>query len=91
MAFTTDFRDFERIGLAMPPEDKDAALFPRRFGDRWALIHRPTPVRGNANMWLSYSPDLRHWGDMSLLMEAREGAWWDGRSSFAAARRPMAG
>lgn len=77
MAFTTDFRDFDRIGPAMPPEDKDAALFPRRFRDRWALIHRPTPVRGNANMWLSYSPDLRHWGDMSLLFEAREGAWWD--------------
>ena len=25
----------------MPPEDKDAALFPRRFDGRWAMIHRP--------------------------------------------------
>lgn len=28
-------------------------------------------------MWISYSPDLRHWGDHTLLMEARKGAWWD--------------
>ena len=28
-------------------------------------------------MWISYSPDLRHWGDHSLLLEARDGAWWD--------------
>ena len=61
----------------MPPEDKDAALFPRRFGGRWAMIHRPAPLRGGAHMWISYSPDLRHWGDHSLLLEARDGAWWD--------------
>ena len=61
----------------MPPEDKDAALFPRRFGGRWAMIHRPSPLRGGAHMWISYSPDLRHWGDHTLLLEARDGAWWD--------------
>ncbi len=77
LAVTNDFRHFERLGPAMPPEDKDAALFPRRFGGRWALLHRPTHARGPANMWVSFSPDLRHWGDLSLVLEAREGAWWD--------------
>ena len=47
------------------------------FGNRWALIHRPSPLRGGAHMWLSYSPDMRHWGDHRLLLEARDGAWWD--------------
>jgi predicted GH43/DUF377 family glycosyl hydrolase len=61
----------------MPPEDKDAALFPRRIGGRWALIHRPSPLRGPSHMWISYSPDLVHWGDHDLLLTAREGAWWD--------------
>ena len=28
-------------------------------------------------MWISFSPDLRHWGDHQLLLEARDGAWWD--------------
>jgi predicted GH43/DUF377 family glycosyl hydrolase len=61
----------------MPPEDKDAALFPRRVDGRWLMIHRPTPLWGGAHIWLSYSPDLRHWGDHTLLLEARDGAWWD--------------
>ncbi len=77
LATTTDFRTVRRLGAVMPPEDKDAALFPRRIDGRWAMIHRPSPLRGNAHMWISYSPDLRHWGDHDLLLEARDGAWWD--------------
>ena len=77
LATTHDFRRFHRLGPAMPPEDKDAALFPRRIDGRWALIHRPTPLAGPAHIWLAFSPDLRHWGDHTLLLPAREGAWWD--------------
>jgi beta-1,4-mannooligosaccharide/beta-1,4-mannosyl-N-acetylglucosamine phosphorylase len=77
LATTTDFRSVQRLGPVMPPEDKDAALFSRRLAGRWAMIHRPTPLRGGAHMWVSYSPDLRHWGDHALLLEARDGAWWD--------------
>jgi predicted GH43/DUF377 family glycosyl hydrolase len=31
LAMTKDFRSVQRLGPVMPPEDKDAALFPRRF------------------------------------------------------------
>jgi beta-1,4-mannooligosaccharide/beta-1,4-mannosyl-N-acetylglucosamine phosphorylase len=78
LAMTRDFRTVHRLGPVMPPEDKDAAVFPRRFGSRWAMVHRPSPLRGGAHMWLSYSPDLRHWGDHRLLLESRAGGWWDG-------------
>lgn len=79
LASTTDFETFERHGPIMPPEDKDAALFPRKFGDRWALIHRPVPNTSGskANIWLSFSPDLKNWGDHMVLLEARDGAFWD--------------
>jgi predicted GH43/DUF377 family glycosyl hydrolase len=79
LALTEDFKTFERRGPIMPPEDKDAAFFPRKFDGRWALIHRPVPnVPGaKAHMWLSFSPDLKHWGDHMVLLEARDGAYWD--------------
>jgi predicted GH43/DUF377 family glycosyl hydrolase len=77
LATTRDFRSITRLGPVMPPEDKDAALFPRRIDGRWAMIHRPAPLRGGAHMWISYSPDLRHWGDHTVMLEARAGAWWD--------------
>jgi predicted GH43/DUF377 family glycosyl hydrolase len=79
LALTRDFRTFERKGAVMTPEDKDAALFPRRFNGRWALIHRPIGASptNKANIWISFSPDLTHWGDHSVVIEARRGAWWD--------------
>ncbi|MGA8108322.1 MAG: glycosidase [Acidobacteriaceae bacterium] len=76
LALTTDFRSFERLGVIMPPEDKDAALLPRKIGGYWALIHRPMTSLG-AHMWISYSPDLRHWGRHKIMLEARRGGWWD--------------
>jgi len=64
------------LGGLLPPEDKDACLFPRRFNGRFALIHRPI-VRGEAHIWLSLSPDLKHWGDHRVLLRTRT-AYWDG-------------
>ncbi len=76
LALTRDFRSFERYGVIMSPEDKDAALLPRKIGGYWALIHRPMTSLG-AHMWISYSPDLRHWGRHQIMLEARRGGWWD--------------
>ena len=76
LALTEDFVTFERYGLVMQPDDKDAALLPRRIGGMYALIHRPIADSG-AHVWISYSPDLRNWGGHKLLLPARKGAWWD--------------
>jgi beta-1,4-mannooligosaccharide/beta-1,4-mannosyl-N-acetylglucosamine phosphorylase len=75
LAITKNFKNFSRLGALLPPEDKDASLFPRRFRGRFALIHRPI-VRGEAHMWLSFSPDLKHWGDHRTLIKTRA-AYWD--------------
>jgi predicted GH43/DUF377 family glycosyl hydrolase len=76
LALTEDFRKFERCGLVMQPEDKDAALLPRRIDGQFALIHRPVTDSG-AHVWLSLSPDLRNWGSHKLILKARRGGWWD--------------
>ena len=76
MAMTEDFERFDRLGPIMPPEDKDATIFPCRFGDRWMLIHRP--IERGANMWISCSNNLRYWGDHKILINSRGGSWWDG-------------
>lgn len=76
LALTKDFKSFQRYGVIMQPEDKDAALLPCRIGGYWAMIHRPVTTLG-AHMWISYSPDLRHWGSHKVMLEARRGGWWD--------------
>ena len=40
------------------------------------MIHRPVSGQ-SGNMWLSYSPDLRHWGSHQIMLKARRGGWWD--------------
>ncbi len=62
--------------MVMRPDDKDAALFPAKFGGRWAMVHRPANAKGS-HIWLSFSPDLKHWGDSRVLLTARSGGWWD--------------
>jgi len=79
LATTTDFHNFTRLGSVMPPEDKDASLFPVRFGGNWAMLHRPVAKLPSieSNIWLSFSPNLKHWGDHQELIRARRGSWWD--------------
>jgi predicted GH43/DUF377 family glycosyl hydrolase len=76
LALTSDFRHFERYGMVMQPDDKDAALLPRRIDGSFALVHRPMQDSGS-HVWLSFSPDLRNWGGHKLMLPARRGAWWD--------------
>jgi len=79
LALTKDFQTFDRLGMIFPPENKDAALLPRKIGGRWVMIHRPVPAGGDAHIWMSFSPDLRHWGDHTPVLHARRGGWWDAR------------
>ncbi len=78
LATTQDFRTVERLGVVRVPEDKNAALLPRRVDGQFVLFHRPVTVIGaRADVWLSRSSDLRHWGTPEPVLAARAGGWWD--------------
>ena len=76
LATTGDFCRVERLGLVLPPNDKNAALLPRRFGGLYAMLHRPSV--GGGSVWISYSPDLVYWGKPEMVLPVRRGPWWDG-------------
>jgi len=75
LATTKDFRTIERVGLVIPPNDKNATLFPRKFDGLYAMLHRPCVSGGS--VWISYSPDLIYWGRASVVVPVRGGPWWD--------------
>ncbi len=78
LAITKDFNSVEPFGVVMPPEDKNASLFPRRVRDDFVLCHRPvSAINARADVWLSRSRDLRSWTTPEPVMQARPGAWWD--------------
>ncbi|MBM3330273.1 glycosidase [candidate division WOR-3 bacterium] len=76
LALTPDFEKFERVGMVMLPDNKDAALLPRRINGRWQMLHRPH-AGVSTDIWLAESPDLKHWGGYRRVLAARHGAWWD--------------
>jgi predicted GH43/DUF377 family glycosyl hydrolase len=76
LATTKDFRTVERIGMVLPPDNKNAALFPRTFNGLYAMLHRPSI--GGGSVWISYSPDLVYWGQPEVVIPVRGGPWWDG-------------
>ena len=80
LARTEDFLSYERCSVVSTPEDKDAALFPVRFDDRYALFRRPVASSSHGaapDMWISFSPDLTHWGDHRVVIRSRRSGHWD--------------
>jgi predicted GH43/DUF377 family glycosyl hydrolase len=79
LMLTEDFKTFERKGPIVPPDDKNAALFPVRFDGRWAMLHRPMTSRADhhGHVWISHSPDLKHWADPCSVLSTRSGPYWD--------------
>jgi predicted GH43/DUF377 family glycosyl hydrolase len=79
LAQTRDFRVFERMGIIALPQNKDVVLFPEKIGRRYARLDRPSIVVGKCDVggdiWISYSPDLLHWGAPRPVMRPREGRW----------------
>ena len=75
LALSNDLQSIERHGAMLPPEDKDAALFPCLIDGKYTMLHRPI-IRGEAHIWISSSPDLEYWGHHKVLLPVRPG-WWD--------------
>ncbi len=76
LASTQDFQTVKRLGLVIHPYNKDAALFPRKIGGRYLLLHRPTagPLE---DVWLSESDDLKHWGNPRCVLREDDQPGWD--------------
>jgi len=78
LAKTTDFETVTRLGVVLPPTNKDATVLPRQFNGDWIMLHRPV-TSGQEHIWFVSSPhDLDHWGDPGVLLAERSGPWWDG-------------
>lgn len=76
LASTTDFQHYIRHGLILPPDNKNAVLFPERIQESYLMIHRPTGGSlGGLQMWLASSENLLQWGAFRPLLAKRPGMW----------------
>ncbi len=75
LARTTDFKSLERIALITQADYRNVVLFPKKFGGRFARLDRPHSEISPWSIWISYSPDLIHWGDSRLIMKPAPYHW----------------
>ena len=73
--------DFERgeVLSASVPDNRNMVLFPEKIGGQYVRYERPVNTEGNnlfsddqAMMWMSSSPDLRHWGNSRHILATGE-------------------
>jgi predicted GH43/DUF377 family glycosyl hydrolase len=83
---TTDWQQFERKGMILPPHNKDVAIFEEKIGGKYYALHRPSSkdIGGNY-IWLAESPDGLHWGNHKCIIKTRTGMWDSARVGAGAA------
>ena len=69
LARTTDFQSVERVALITQADYRNTVLFPEKIDGRYVKLDRPHSDISPWSMWISYSPDLRHWGDSKVVMK----------------------
>jgi predicted GH43/DUF377 family glycosyl hydrolase len=63
LARTHDFQTVKRISLISEPDMRNVVIFPETFDGRYARLDRPHSEINPWSIWLSWSPDLVHWGE----------------------------
>ena len=74
LASTADFHTYERIAMVSGPGNKDGVLFPERINGLYARLDRPFG-HDIGSVWISYSPDLHHWGKSERVFTPRPRYW----------------
>lgn len=72
---TTDFETYEDIDIIAMPNNRVPCLFPEKIDGYYVRFDRPYSLASSlsggpwhGNIWLSYSPDLIHWGRHRLAL-----------------------
>jgi predicted GH43/DUF377 family glycosyl hydrolase len=68
LARTKDFQSVERVSLITEADYRNIVIFPEKFDGRYARLDRPHSEISPWSIWISYSPDLVHWGDAKVIM-----------------------
>lgn len=75
LAKTSDFVEVDRFSLITEADYRNVVIFPEKFNGRYARLDRPHSEIAPWSIWISYSPDLRYWGESTLVMKPEPYHW----------------
>jgi len=68
LAKTRDFKELERVALITEADYRNVVIFPEKFNGLYARLDRPHSDISPWSIWISYSPDLKFWGESKVIM-----------------------
>lgn len=73
---TDDFDSWTWLGCISQTDNRNGVLFPEKFNGLYARLDRPNVGAGDAgDIWISFSPDLRYWGDHRCVITKGDFHW----------------
>ncbi|MGC9365557.1 MAG: glycoside hydrolase family 130 protein [bacterium] len=75
IAKTTDFKSVKRIALITEADYRNVVIFPEKFNGLYARLDRPNSEISPWSIWISYSPDLKYWGESRVIMKPLPYHW----------------
>ncbi|NOY09877.1 MAG: glycosidase [Spirochaetes bacterium] len=65
---------WERKGIVLHEQNKDASLFPEKINGKYVLVHRRAP-----DIWIAWSDDLVSWTNHTVLLNMLTGSAWENK------------
>ena len=75
LAKTMDFEKVERLSFITESDYRNIVIFPEKFDGLYARLDRPHSDIAPWSIWISYSPDLKYWGESKLIMKPVQYHW----------------
>ncbi|MFW6259470.1 MAG: glycoside hydrolase family 130 protein [Tangfeifania sp.] len=75
LAKTKDWKTVERFALITEADYRNVVVFPEKFNGLYARLDRPHSEISPWSMWISYSPDLKYWGESKLILKPEPYHW----------------
>ncbi len=69
LAKTKDFQNIQRITFISQADYRNTVIFPEKIDGNYVKLDRPHSDISPWSIWISYSPDLIHWGRSKLIMK----------------------
>jgi len=71
-----DMEEFKWRGFISETDNRNGLLFPEKINGFYCRLDRPNTGCGQGYMWISYSPDLIHWGQSRGVAHTRDQWGW---------------
>nr|WP_321451366.1 glycoside hydrolase family 130 protein [uncultured Carboxylicivirga sp.] len=75
LAKTRDFKTVERYSLITEADYRNVVIFPEKINGFYVRLDRPHSEISPWSIWISYSPDLKYWGESKLVMKPMQYHW----------------